>query len=280
MNRLAIARSLLFVPGDRPDRFDKAVATGADVVILDLEDAVAPHRKATALGHVVDWLCDAPRVAVRINAADTPWHADEVRALTGFGVNVVVPKAERPDELAALVDALGPDRVVALLETPRGIVAAEPIAEVAGIVRLAFGNMDLAAALGVRPESSSALAHARGRVVLASASAGLPSPVDGVTAAFRDDAALESDVSRARDEGFGGKLCIHPRQVSVVNAALLPSAEDVEWARRVLVADAEADGGATVLGNTMLDAPVVARARALLTRLELLEASSDAGGLE
>lgn len=280
MNRFANARSLLFVPADRPDRFDKAVATGADGVILDLEDAVPPPRKATALRHAVDWVCDASRVAVRINAADTAWHADEVRELAKLEVNVVVPKAERPEALASLVDALGPDRVVALLETPRGIVAAEAIAEVAGIVRLAFGNMDLAAALGVRPESSGALLHARGRVVLASASAGLPSPVDGVTAAFQDDAALESDVSRARDEGFGGKLCIHPRQVPVVNAALLPSAEEVEWARRVLVAEAEAEGGVTVLGNTMLDAPVMARARALLTRLELLEASSDAGGFE
>lgn len=262
MTQVARARSLLFVPGDRPDRFDKAGACGADAVIIDLEDAVPPERKPNALRRALAWLSTESRAAVRINPRNTTWHRAEVRALRKLDVAVVLPKTERPDDVAALVDAFGPDRVVALLETPRGIVAADAIAEVTGVVRLAFGNVDLAAALAVRSDSTAALAHARGRVVLAAASAGLPPPLDGVTTALHDEATLIADVARAREVGFGGKLCIHPRQVPIVNAGLLPGPEEVEWARRVV--DAEAGGGVTVLDGSMIDAPEVARAKALL----------------
>lgn len=278
MSHIANARSLLFVPGDRPDRFEKAVASGADVVILDLEDAVSPQNKVAALSHVVTWLDDISRVVVRINASDTPWHVDEVKALSRSGVTVVVPKSERPEEISVLVASLGPDRIIPLLETPRGIMRSEDIAEVVGVTRLAFGNMDLATALGVRPNFPPALAHARGRIILASASAGLPSPVDGVTAAFHDENALDSDVVRAREEGFGGKLCIHPRQVPPVNSSFSPSLDEIKWAREVIDAEAHAEGGVTVLRGQMLDAPVAARARAILSRLTMLERSSGLDG--
>jgi len=192
----ALARTLLFVPGDRPDRFDKAAAAGADLVVLDLEDAVAPHEKERARDEVVAWLRTATvPAAVRVNAVDSPWHDADRAVLAGRASTVVLPKAQDPTVVAAVVASLGDgSSVIALLETARGILRAEAIAAVPGVVRLALGTYDLAAGLGVDPDDPAAMAAARGALVLASAAAGLAGPVDGVTGDVRDTDRLVADV--------------------------------------------------------------------------------------
>ncbi|HEY7595837.1 MAG TPA: CoA ester lyase [Actinophytocola sp.] len=254
---LAEARTFLFVPGDRPDRFAKAAAAGADVVVVDLEDAVAPADKAAARAHAVAWLAAGNEAVVRVNAAGTPWHAEDVAALAG--APLMLPKAEH----AADVERAGPV-VVALVESAAGVAAAREVCGAAGVVRVAFGSIDLAAELGVDPASHTALLHARSALVLAAAAAGGPPPVDGVTTALDDPAAIRRDTAHAVELGFTGKLCVHPRQIEPVHAALRPSEEDIEWARRVLAASAA--GSATAVDGRLVDRPVVLRARRLLSR--------------
>lgn len=260
------ARSLLFVPGDRPERFDKAVATGADSVILDLEDAVAPEAKTEALGQVLTWLESGGVAAVRINAVGTAWHDTEVEALRGTGAPIVVPKTESAEDLAELSSRLGGQaRIIALVETAKGVHAADTVSSAVGVIRLALGNVDLSTELGVDPASFTALAYARGRLVIASACAGLPAPIDGVTTALDASATLAADLAHARELGFGGKLCIHPRQVEQVNHSFSPTEDELAWAARVLTASDSTDGVRVVDGK-MIDPPVVRRAQRLVAR--------------
>lgn len=272
------ARSLLFVPGDRPERFAKAVATGADVVIIDLEDAVAPEAKAAAREAAVDWLAAGGQAAVRVNAADSPEHAADITALAGLDsappdpestpqprsglLAVVLPKADDPG-LASSVAAQTGAPVIALVESARGILRAHELASTAGVARLAFGHLDYAVDLG-SGNGREAMLLARSTLVLASRAAGLPGPVDGVTTALDDAGALADDLAYARDLGLTAKLLIHPRQVEPTHAAHRPSEEQVAWARRVI--DAAAAGGAVRVDGDMVDAPVVARAEDILTR--------------
>lgn len=256
----------LFVPSDRPDRFDKAVAAGADVVVLDLEDAVVPEAKDEARGHVVDWLAKGGRAAVRINTGGEVADQD-VAALADLPVPVMVPKAEDPASLADVAGRLHPEStILALVETAAGVLAAPSIAMTKGVSRLVLGTFDLAAQLGVDPDDREAMAGARHALVLASAAAGLAPPVDGVTGAVGDPDVLVSDLDHSIRMGFGGKLCIHPRQVEGARAAFRPSDGQVAWARRVLEA-AEGEG-AVLLDGRMVDKPVVDRARRVLGVVE------------
>ena len=262
---LLAARTLLFVPGARPDRFAKAAAAGADLVVLDLEDAVAPADKSTARDAVADWLAGGGGGIVRINAVGTDWYADDVAAVAGTGAPVMLPKAQDPAEVAELVSALGAGAaVVPLVETARGVHRAVEVCAVAGVVRPAFGSIDLAAELGVDPTDREALRYARSAVVLGARAAGAASPIDGVTTAVRDEQLLLEDCAHALSLGFTAKLCIHPAQVVPVSTAFAPTAEQVDWARSVIAA--AADGGVAVLDGKMIDKPVVDRARALLLR--------------
>ena len=262
-------RCYLFVPATRPDRFERALASGADAVIIDLEDAVAAHHKPTARIALQQWLAGRaarqPRVVVRINAAATPWHADDLALCAHPGVGAVMwPKAERADALHAAARARHDLRVIALVESARGIAHAREIAGTAGVARLAFGNLDLALDLGLRGHDEDDLAPHRAEVVLASRLAGLPAPIDGVTPSIDDDTRLRADVLRSRRLGFGAKLCIHPRQLPVVRAGLTPSEADLQWARRVVQAAGSAEGAAVAVDGTMVDTPVLLRARAIL----------------
>lgn len=260
---LETARTLLFVPGDRPDRFAKAAASGAGLVILDLEDAVAPTDKDAARRHVTEWLARGHRCAVRINGAATSWHDEDLAAVAPYECSVVVPKAESPEGLARASRLLHQASVMmALVETAAGVLAAPAVASVAGVRRLALGTFDLGAELGVAPDDEEAMAWSRGAMVLASAAAAIAPPVDGVTAAVDDEERVRSDVRRAARIGFTGKLCIHPRQVGVVEDVLRPTEEELGWARSVVEA-AEASAVVVVDGK-MVDKPVVDRARRLL----------------
>lgn len=261
--RIAAARSLLFVPGDRPDRYAKAHASGADLVIVDLEDAVAPADKDAARAHVAAWLAAGHRPVVRINAPGTPWAEADLAVAAEHGCPVMVPKSQDPAALSELAArTAGRCPLIALIETARGVLRAHEVAGVQGVVRLAFGNVDLAADLGVAHDDHLALTHARSQVVLASAAAGLCPPLDGVTTAVRDADALDADVAHGRRLGFAGKLCVHPAQLAAVAAGFAPSESELAWARSVLAAG---DAVTTVDGR-MVDKPVLDRARRLLSQ--------------
>jgi citrate lyase subunit beta/citryl-CoA lyase len=263
---LASAVSWLFVPGDRPERFAKAASSGAHVVVCDLEDAVAPEAKAGAREHVADYLHDGGRAVVRINGATTAWHADDLAALARAPglLAVMLPKAEGAGAVRAVADAAGAP-VVALVESALGVVRVHETA--AAAARLAFGSLDFALDVAADHDDDGALLQARTTLVLASRAAGLPSPVDGVTTALDDASAAARDAARARRLGFGGKLCIHPRQIAAVHAAYTPTEDELAWARDVLAASADGSSGA-VRSSTgeLIDAPVVRRARAILMR--------------
>ena len=267
MTPVEVARTLLFVPGSRPDRFAKAAASGADLVVVDLEDAVAESDKETARGAVAEWLGgDGAEVgaAVRVNTIGSDHHGADVAALRGLpGLRaVVVPMAEDPDRLAALAERLGAEvAVLPLVETALGVHRVHYLAAAAGVRRLAFGHLDLAADLGSATDDT-AMLMARSTLVLASRVARLPGPIDGTTTALDDPAAAAEDATRSRALGFTGKLCIHPNQVAPVNAAFRPTDDELAWAYRVLAA-ATAGGVARVDGQ-MVDAPVLLRARNLV----------------
>lgn len=250
----------LFVPANRPERFEKAAASGADAVILDLEDAVSSDAKSTARESLRAGI-GSTAVLVRINAAGTSWHEADVAAVAGAGfAAIVVPKAEDPDGLAALARRVAVP-IVALVETALGLARARAIAAVPGVGRLAFGSIDFCADLG-SAHTREALLAARSELVLASRLGGLAAPLDGVTVSI-DDAALVTDDARyARSLGFGGKLAIHPRQIAAIRVGFLPDEAEIAWAHKVL---ASGDGAASVDG-AMVDEPVRLRARGILSR--------------
>ncbi len=254
------ARSLLFVPGDRPDRYARAVDSGAQAVILDLEDAVAPSAKVQARTDVAAWLSEGWRAIVRINAVDTEWFDDDVRVLRGMtGAGIMLPKADAA-ALACLAQVLPGRPVIALLETVRGYVDLPAMARHPGVDRIAFGSVDFSVDSGIADEAD-AMTAIRTAIVLASHQAGLAPPIDGVSLELNDPLQMAADARRARQLGFGGKLCIHPRQVGAVNAAYQPSAEEQAWARRVLAAFDASQGAACAVDGKMIDKPVVERAR-------------------
>lgn len=261
--------TFLFVPGDRPDRFEKAVTAGADQVVLDLEDAVEPGSKGVARRHVVSWLSGGGDAWVRVNAAGTPWHDEDLRDLRSVpGLRgVVLPKAETVEATTQVRDAIGPAvGLVALVETARGVQRSADLADSGRVDRLALGAIDLARDLGAE-ESDDALLLARCTLVLASRSAGLLGPIDGVTTVIDDPARITADATRAWRLGFAGKLCIHPRQLEPARAGFAPSDHEVAWARRVVeAADAPGGGAAFSLDGQMVDLPVVLRARDVLSR--------------
>lgn len=257
----AMARTFLFVPGDRPERFDKAAGAGADLVILDLEDAVRADHKEEARAEVAGWLAATGRACVRINAAGTPWHDDDLAALAGLPglLGVVLPMADDAAVAAEVGSRVGVP-VMAIIETAAGVLRAAEIAAADGVVRLAFGALDLATDL--RTEDPATFARVRTDLVLASRAAGLEGPVDSVTADLTDGDQAGRDARAGRAVGMAGKLCVHPKQVRCVAEAFAPDQAELEWARRVLAAGQ--DGGVAVVDGTMIDEPVLLRARALL----------------
>jgi citrate lyase subunit beta/citryl-CoA lyase len=257
-------RALLFVPGDRPERFDKALASGADAVIIDLEDAVDRSRKGIAREAVRAWLHPSRAVIVRVNGPDTPWFAEDLALAAIPGVDaVMLPKAERADTLSILATA-GTRAILPLIETAAGFAEIGNIAGAWGVQRLVFGSIDLRLDLGFREALEDDLLPFRLQMVLASRVAGIAPPIDGVTMAINDEAQLRIDAQRARRLGFGGKLCIHPRQVAPVRGAFAPSAAEISWAQSILAVAAANPSGAFAVNGEMVDKPVLLRAQAIL----------------
>lgn len=261
-------RSYLFVPGDRPERFDKAVAAGADVTVLDLEDAVKPGQKDAARRAIRDWLSAGGRAALRVNGIGTEWHDEDARLLALPGVTLaMLPKAEDAAALDGFVARLPPGLpVTPLIETAQGILEAPALARVKTVRQLAFGSVDFQLDAGIEGDGEELL-FARSQLVLASAAAGISAPVDGVTLALDDAERLTVETRRARRLGFGGKLCIHPRQVAIVHQAFAPDPAEAERARAIVAAADTAEAGAIALDGTLIDGPIVERARRLLERL-------------
>ena len=260
-------RSLLFVPADRPDRIVKALASGADAVIVDLEDAVAPADKDAARNALAAWLQEhvaGPQIVVRVNGADSAWFAADLAVCAAPAVGaVMLPKAGQPGDVEAVRGALPGKSMIALIETAEGFDRMREIARAPGVARLAFGSIDFQLDLGIAGDGD-ALLYYRSRFVLESRLAQLPPPVDGVTTSITDAELVARDAQAARRLGFGAKLCIHPRQVDAVNRSFTPSAAEIGWARRVLDAARGANGAAVAVDGKMVDRPVLLRAEALL----------------
>ena len=274
---IASAITFLFVPGNRPDRMAKALASGAGAVIVDWEDAVAPADKIAVREQFAQaWPsvppADRARLLLRINAAGTPWHAGDVAALPALAAQglttVVVPKAESAAALAPVAAALGEgSALLPLIESAPGLDAVRQIAHAPQVARLLFGHLDFQADVGMTcGPGEEELVPVRLHVVLASRLAGLAPPVDGVTTETQDLALVQAHAARALRGGFGGKLCIHPAQVAAVHAAFAPSPAQAAWARRVVGGFEAARGGVFSLDGRMVDAPIVKLAQQTLRR--------------
>ena len=262
-----IRRSYLFVPGNRPERFEKARQSGANAVIIDLEDAVQSTHKDLAREAVASWLSPTRPVYVRINAVGTPWFERDLEVVGLPGVlGVVLPKAEHPEQIAEVAARLtGEARVLPLLETALGAWNVRALAQAPRVERLAFGSVDFQLETGISGDQEELL-YARSRLVLASCIAAILPPLDGVTMAFDDLIRLRDDVARARRLGFGGKLCIHPKQVETINRGFAPTDAERAWARRVLSTTQATGAGALQLDGELIDRPVIERARAILAQ--------------
>lgn len=263
-----VPRSYLFVPGNRPERFARAFDSGADAVIVDLEDAVAPDQKQAAREALAAWSkaggAHRAQLVVRINDDASAWFDADLAVLRILGpCRVMLPKAESRGQIDRLAAALVPGtRVLALVESARGLLEVDAIAAAPAVERLAFGTLDYALDLGLSDDPRGLL-YPASRIALASRVADLPAPIAGVTAAIDDEAALRGDVELARACGFGAKMCIHPRQVGLLHAMLAPTPQQRDWAARVLAA-AQAGTGAVQVDGKMVDRPVLLRASAIL----------------
>jgi len=257
-------RTYLFVPGHRPDRFSKALSSGADQVILDLEDAVPIDAKDEARQAIATFLTPATPVAVRINGDGTRWFSADLACVAGSGVAaVLVPKAERIEAIDAVAAAIAPSTaILPMIETAVGLERARALARHPRVQRLVFGSLDFQTDLGIHGDDD-ALLYFRSHLVFVSRLAGISAPVDGVTPRFDTPDAATADATRAKRFGFGGKLCIHPKQVAWVQSCFAPSAEEVAWARRVVAVTRTGDGAAAVDGE-MVDRPVLERAESIL----------------
>lgn len=275
LRHLGQAVSALFVPGDRGDRFDKAVASGAHTVIIDWEDAVAPADKARARENTLEWFLSrspvAGSIAIRLNASDSDEHDKDLRALGELLSrlpkqipSILLAKTESPEEVSAVsVIRDIPLEVTALIESAQGLHNATAIAQASGVVRLAFGAIDFAVDTGMSLDSD-VLGYARSALVVASRVAGLGSPLDAPEVEIRDTAVAYESAMTAKRFGFGGKLLIHPAQVAPVHQAFTPNAEEVEWARSII----GNSGGALQIDGKMVDKPLVERARRIIEALE------------
>jgi citrate lyase subunit beta/citryl-CoA lyase len=269
-------RSVLFSPGDRPTLLRKAPGTGADVVVFDLEDAVAPGEKEAGREAVREVLTDPAfdpdcEVCVRVSTHETGADLDAVVAEDGRLDAVMLPKAESSDQvdtLAAMLAERDADvPVFALCETAAGVLHAEAIANADATTAVAFGAEDLSADIGAnRTREGTEVLYAREHVVLAASAAGVDA-IDTVFTDIEDTDRLAEETHFARDLGYDGKMAIHPAQVPVMNEAFTPSDEQVAWARRVLDARDEHEGtGVFRVDGEMIDAPLIARAETVLER--------------
>lgn len=260
-----IYRSLLFVPGARPERFDKALAAGADVTCIDLEDGTPPQSKDEARAAAAAFVAARP-AAVRINGVGTPWFEDDVAALKNVAglPLVMLPKAESADQIALLSDRLGAGHAPlwAVIESTEGLRNAWEIAAAPGLEGVLFGGADYSVDIGSDMEWD-ALAYARGRLVAACARAGVQL-LDVPYLDVRDPEGLVAATRRVKAMGFTGRACIHPDQVGGVHEALTPTSAQVEHAQKVIETFEAAEGGPALLNGKLIDLPILRAAERVL----------------
>jgi len=270
----ATARTALFVPGDRSDRFGSATAAGAGLVIVDWEDAVAPAARERARAATVEAILGGLIAAVRVSAPGMADHPRDLAALDRLAgrdglAAIVIAKAEDPAGLGELARRFPSTPLVPLVESAAGVLAAGAIARSPGVVRLAFGGLDFALDLGAEV-GGPATGHAMIALALESRAAGIAAPFASPSPEVRELEVVESAARAARAAGFGGGLCIHPRQVPIVEAAFLPTEAELDWARRVV----DVGEGVGQVDGAMVDRPLVERARRILAISDITEAPS------
>ncbi|CAM5731877.1 HpcH/HpaI aldolase/citrate lyase family protein [Streptomyces fumanus] len=259
----------LYAPGDRPHVVAKALAAGADVVVIDLEDAVAPDRKEYARAATAE-LLSGPQllpVHVRVNALGGAWAAADLKAVAGLpGLSGLrLPKVTSPEQIGAVADATGGPPLYALLESALAVERAYPIAAAHPSLRgIALGEADLCADLGVAGDTG--LDWSRSRVIVAARAAGLAPPCQSVHPDTRDLAGLAASCAHGRALGFLGRAAIHPRQLPVIERAYRPTAAELEEAETVLKAAAREQGAQALPDGRFIDAAVVAAAQRTLSR--------------
>lgn len=271
--KTAKARSWLFTPATRPERFPKATAAGAEVLIVDLEDAVPPCDKDSARGNVEQLLEDRarriglPKLAVRINSPLSRFGHDDLSALAanaGIPEFLLVPKVESAEQVRLVAsffrDINKSVLIVPLIESVRGLKQVDSIAQSESVYGLMFGAADFASDARVQPDSF-AMQIARCNVATACAMAGVKA-IDAPCFAIQDTDALRNDLIFARKNGFSAKAAIHPSHIEAINAAFTPSAERVDWARRVV---AVSEQGAGVVDGRMVDEAIAREAREILS---------------
>lgn len=262
-------RTALFVPGSRSERFAKAIACGADRVIVDFEDAVEPGLKAQARDNLADYLhaADFSNVMVRINAQDTQYHAEDIRFCREHPQlkGVVIPKAESAAQLES-VSSLGLS-VWPLIESAQGLIGCSAIAAAAGVERLTFGALDLGYSLGVDPSDPAInliFDQVRYSLLISSAANNLAAPLDTIFPNVENTEGLVAFARHGKSMGMGGMLCIHPRQIAIIDQVHQHQEAEVLWARR-LIDFAAGQPGAFRFEGRMIDAPVLEKARRLLS---------------
>ena len=268
---IGFSSAFLFVPGTRPERFTKALDSGADSVIIDLEDAVAAEDKQTARNAIrTAWPTfnteQKKRLIIRSNSPGSQFYAADLILAQELDLPcLLIPKSESLDQINGAAQILPNTAIIPMIETAIGLDRINDIATAEQVLRLALGNLDLQVDLGMVCDSQeSELQTARFQIVLASRLAQIAPPIDGVTPSTDDIERITNDAERAKRIGFGGKLCIHPKQVPLVKAAFLPSTEEISWAFRVIEADKASKGGAVKLDGRMIDHPVVLLAQRTL----------------
>jgi (S)-citramalyl-CoA lyase len=272
-----LSRTALFVPATRTERIPKALSSGADAVIVDLEDAVAPSAKAAARDNIHSYAlgADAKPIFVRINDATTEWFSDDLALCARLACvhGVVLPKAESEAHTRLAANIGKP--VIPIIESARGVANLAAIAAVPGVQRLAFGTLDFMLDVGVVPDTSGArmvLDHVRCQIVLQSRLADIEPAWDGVHTDIADAAGLERAARQARESGFAGLLCIHPAQISTVHRVFAPSPQEVEWAQRILQKAKDTGLAAFSMDGKMVDTPVIERARKIVEHAASLSA--------
>lgn len=268
---IGFSSTFLFVPGTRPERFSKALDSGADGVIIDLEDAVAEEDKDSARAAIrAAWPTfssdQKKRLIIRSNSPGSRFYsADLILAQELDVACLLIPKSESLDQINGAAQILPNTALIPMIETALGLAHLNEIANSEQVLRLALGNIDLQADLGmVCDEQETELQTARFQLVLASRLAQIAPPIDGVTPSTDNVERITDDAERAKRMGFGGKLCIHPKQVSLVKDSFMPTAAEVAWAHRVIEADKASKGGAVKLDGRMIDRPVVLLAQRTL----------------
>ena len=268
---LVFSSNFLFVPVTRPERFSKALDSGANAVVLDLEDAVPEEAKEAARNAIrIAWpnFSDEQknRLVIRTNSPGTKFYAADLIMAQELNVScILIPKSESVDQINGAALILPNTAIIPMIETALGLDNLREIANSNQVIRLALGNLDLQADLGmVCDPDETELQTARYQIVLASRLAQIAPPIDGVTPSTDDAGRISNDAQRAKRMGFGAKLCIHPKQVGFVKAAFMPSDEELAWAQRVVDADKTSKGGAIKLDGRMIDRPVVLLAQRTL----------------